>query len=86
MTELALMVKNLLVFGYFMIAFGMAMVAGRNGRGMGSACTAFFLTLFLFPIGVVYAFIAKGNYKECPHCKNLNHPKASVCRNCGREV
>lgn len=86
MSELVLFGQGLLVLVYFELAFAMAILAGRNGRGLGSACAAFFLTLLLPPIGIIFAIIAKGNYKECPKCKSLNHPKASICKSCGRDL
>ena len=86
MSELVLFWQGLFVLVYFELALAMAILAGRNGRGLGSACTAFFLTLLLPPIGIVFAIIAKGNYSECPKCKSLNHPKADTCKNCGRDL
>lgn len=59
-----------------------AMIGARKGEG----CLAFTLGVLLGPFGILLAVLSKGNRRECPHCKELIHNKASACPRCQRAV
>jgi len=46
----------------------------------------FFLGVIFGPLGIVFSLIGKGNRINCPYCKKLIDPKATVCPYCQREV
>jgi len=56
------------------------LVAARRDRaGIG-----FILGLVLGPLGIVAAFVIRGNRRLCTFCKELVHNEATVCPHCQR--
>ena len=44
------------------------------------------LGLLFGPFGILFAALAKGDRKQCPHCKERMHKDATVCPHCQRDV
>jgi hypothetical protein len=61
-------------------------VAAIIGEQKGSGCTGFMLGLLFGPFGILFAALAKGDRKQCPHCKERMHKDATVCPHCQRDV
>jgi hypothetical protein len=66
---------------WLVCGFIAAMVGSRKGAGG----TGFCLGILLGPLGILIAVFMKGSRRQCVYCKELIHPKATVCPHCQRE-
>ena len=61
-------------------------IAYEIGRKKGEGASACIGGVLLGPIGVLIAAVSKGNQVNCPFCKTLIDPTASVCSHCQRDL
>lgn len=61
-------------------------IAAAIGSRKGASGSSFVIGLLLGPLGIVIVLVSKGHRVECPHCRELMHPDASVCPHCQRAI
>ena len=66
------------------LAFGIvgAMIGSKKDAG----CFGFIMGVLLGPIGLLIAWLSKGNRIQCPYCKERIDPKATVCSHCQKDL
>ena len=71
-------------FLIFWILFGVAraMIGARKGEPI----VGFILGIFLGPIGLLIVALSKGNRQDCPFCRELIRPGATICPHCRNEI
>lgn len=71
-----------------LIAFWLVcgIVGAVVGEKKGAAGAGFALGALLGPLGLVIVFVMAGNRRQCPFCRELIDPGATVCPHCQRAV
>lgn len=63
-----------------------AIAGAMIGAKKDEAGSGFFLGLLLGPLGVLIAFLLRGNRQTCPFCLELIPYGAKVCAHCQRDI
>lgn len=59
---------------------GIAAAMIGNKKGCGGQ--GFFLGFFFGPFGLLFILLAEGNRRQCPACKSMIYPEATICPHC----
>ncbi len=64
-----------------------AIASAIVGYEKGEAITAFFAGAIFGPLGLIFAFLSKGNKRRaCPFCKELVQKEAVRCPHCQKDI
>lgn len=61
-------------------------IAGIIGARKGEAFVGIVWGALLGPLGILIAFLVRGDRVECAYCRELMHPEATICPHCRERV